>query len=483
MDPIGMPTNDVLPIIGVAYASLELGGIAAAVHAVMHARTSQGAIAWAIALLAVPWLALPLYGIFGRSKFYGYVDARRTGELAIQHVSKELAIRHAPVLKASFPPEESRHQAFERLAKMPFTHANETELLVNGEATFGAILDGIAAAREYLLVQFYIVRADDLGNRLKQALVDRLRQGVRVYFLYDAVGSYELPETYPRTLREAGAEVYALSGSNRRIKRLQINFRNHRKVVVADGHTAYVGGLNVGDEYLGKTPSLSPWRDTHVRVTGPAATAAQLAFLEDWYWAAHEAPPLNWEPRRGEGDQRVLVLPSGPADELETCGLFFMHAINSARRRCWIVSPYFVPDEAVLDALQLAALRGVDVRIILPERPDHRIVHLASLSYLPETIGVGIRVFRYYDGFLHQKVMLVDDDLAAVGTANFDNRSFRLNFEITMVVMDKGFAGEVTEMLEADLAHCREITEEDYRHRSRGIQVMVAIARLLAPVL
>ena len=220
-----------------------------------------------------------------------------------------------------------------------------------------------------------------------------------------------------------------------------------------------------------------------MRVTGPAATAVQLAFLEDWYWAAHEVPPWNWEPRRTEKDQRVLVLPSGPADELETCGLSFVHAINSAQRRCWIVSPYFVPDEAVLDALQLAALRGVDVRIILPEKPDHRIVHLASLSYLPETLSVGIRVFRYHDGFLHQKVMLVDDDLATVGTANFDNRSFRLNFEITVVVMDAAFAAEVARMLASDLAHCREVTTGEYQHRSRRVRALVSIARLLAPVL
>jgi cardiolipin synthase len=478
-----MFTDHLPQLIAAAYALLELGGIAAAVHAVMHARTSQGAIAWAIALLAVPWLALPLYGIFGSSKFYGYVHARRTGELAIQHVTKALAAKHAPVLKAAFAPGETRHQAFERLAKMPFTHGNRVELLVNGEATFGAILEGIAAAREYLLVQFYIVRDDDLGARLKQALTERLRHGVRVYFLYDAVGSYDLPEGYPQSLRDAGAEVHGLSGSNRKIKRLQINFRNHRKIVVVDGHTAFLGGLNVGDEYLGKAPKFSPWRDTHVRVTGPAATAVQLAFLEDWYWAAHEVPTWNWEPRRSEGDQRVLVLPSGPADDLETCGLFFVHAINSARRRCWIVSPYFVPDEAVLDALQLAALRGVDVRIILPAKPDHRIVHLASLSYLPETIGVGIRVFRYHNGFLHQKVMLVDDDLATVGTANFDNRSFRLNFEITVVVIDHAFAAAVAGMLEADLAHCREITVEDYARRNRGGRVIVSIARLLAPVL
>ena len=465
------------------FALLELSGIAAAAHAVMHARTSQGASAWAVALVAAPLVALPLYGVFGRSKFYGYVNARRAGDLAIQSIARELAQRHAPSLKAAFNPAEIHHRGLEALAKMPFTRGNQTRLLIDGEATFEAMLTAIGEARVYLLVQFYIVRDDGLGRRLQRALVERLRAGVRVYFLYDAVGSYELPESYLHALRAVGAEVYAFAGSNARIRRLQVNFRNHRKILLVDGHTAFVGGHNVGDEYMGLHPQLSPWRDTHVAVTGPAATAVQLAFVEDWYWAAHSTPELNWLPRPGPGDQRVLVLPTGPADELETCGLFFVQAINSARERCWIVSPYFVPDQAVLQALQLAALRGVDVRILLPEKPDHRMVHLASLSYLPETIGVGIGIYRYQRGFLHQKVMLVDDEMAAVGTANLDNRSFRLNFELTMVFMDQPFVVEVARMLEADLAACRMVSLAEFTGRSWRFRALVRSARLLAPVL
>ncbi len=470
-------------LLAALFALLELGGIAAAAHAVMHARTSQGASAWAVALITAPLVALPLYGVFGRSKFYGYVNARRTGDLAIQSIARELAKRHAPTLKAAFDPAETHHQGLEQLAKMPFTRGNQARLLVDGAATFEAMLAAIAEARDYLLVQFYIVRDDGLGRRLQRALIERLRAGVRVYFLYDAVGCHELAESYLRALRAAGAEVYAFAGYNARIRRLQVNFRNHRKILLVDGHTAFVGGHNVGDEYLGLHPELSPWRDTHVEVIGPAATAVQLAFVEDWYWAAHATPELNWLPSPGPGDQRVLVLPTGPADELETCGLFFVQAINSARRRCWIVSPYFVPDQAVLQALQLAALRGVDVRILLPEKPDHRIVHLASLSYLPETIGVGIGIYRYQRGFMHQKVMLVDNEMAAIGTANLDNRSFRLNFELTMVFMDQPFVAKVVRMLENDLAGCRKVRLAEFDDRSWRFRALVRSARLLAPVL
>lgn len=267
------------------------------------------------------------------------------------------------------------------------------------------------------------------------------------------------------------------------MRRLQVNFRNHRKILVVDGHTAYVGGHNVGNEYLGLDPKLSPWRDTHVEIFGTAALAVQLVFPEDWYWATDRLPVLDWSvPQDPPGEVPVLVLPSGPADEIETCSLFFLHAINSGHRRLWITSPYFVPDEAVVAALQLAAMRGVDVRIMLPAKADNRLVHLASFAYIPATRQAGVRLFRYRAGFLHQKVMLMDD-VAMVGTANLDNRSFRLNFEIALVFADAGFTAEIADMLARDFARCDEVGERDVRHLSLLTRIGASTARLLAPVL
>src|SRR5207244_2541871 len=205
------------------------------------------------------------------------------------------------------------------------------------------------------------------------------------------------------------------------------NFRNHRKIVVVDGRDAYVGGLNVGDEYLGRSARFGAWRDTHVAISGPAVKAVQISFVDAWHWSTGEVPQLDWsvEPKKC-GGKAVLVMPSGPVDRLDTCTLFFVHAIQSARRRLWIASPYFVPDAAILVALQLAVLRGVDVRIMLPSKPDHRLPWLASFSYLKDTLPWGVKMYRYQDGFLHQKVLLIDDDLASVGTANLDMRSLRL---------------------------------------------------------
>jgi cardiolipin synthase len=211
----------------------------------------------------------------------------------------------------------------------------------------------------------------------------------------------------------------------------------------------------VGDEYMGKS-KFGFWRDTHVRVEGPAAMHAQLSFSEDWFWSSGKVPDLKWDMNSTLTDGKaVLVLPTGPADGLDSCSLFFQEAIHAAKKRIWITSPYFVPDQAVISALQLAAMRGVDVRIILPNQADHFLVYWASFSYLKDTLPFNIKLYRYQKGFIHQKALLVDDGLSSIGTANFDNRSFKLNFEITMVFADTEFSKTVETMLLEDFSHCK----------------------------
>ena len=456
-------------------------GLVTAVHAVMKTRTSQGAIAWAFALITVPYGALPFYWVFGRDRFMGYVKARRQEGAQVDNLRASLAKRSSDValLPAGDP---ALYGVFDRLAQAPFVAGNQATLLVDGKATFDAIFAGIDAARSYVLVQFFIVHDDQIGRQLQARLIAKARQGVKVFFLYDEIGSHELPKRYLRELREASVEARPFLTSRDFRNRFQINFRNHRKIVVVDGKTAYVGGHNVGDEYLGRDPHFGHWRDTHVAVSGPAAMAVQLCFLDDWHWSTGEVLQLDWtiEPH---GGQAVLALPSGPVDRIETCTLFFVHAIQSAKHRVWITSPYFVPDPSIVSALQLAALRGVDVRIMLPSFPDHWISWLASFSYLKDVLPWGVRMFRYQGGFLHQKVLLVDDSLAAVGTANLDMRSLRLNFEITLIFAGKGFAAEVGQMLEADFARCKPLFMAEIEERSALFKLAVQFARLLAPAL
>lgn len=266
--------------------------------------------------------------------------------------------------------------------------------------------------------------------------------------------------------------------------RFQINFRNHRKIVISDGRVAYVGGLNVGDEYMGQSKRFGHWRDTHVELRGPAVAAVEFSFLQDWHWATGALLSLPDVPITPDPAASIpaIVIPSGPADALETATLTLLTLINAAKSRLWISSPYFVPDETLYDALQLAALRGVDVRIMLPAVPDHLLVYLSAFSYLDSGERVGVKFFRYTSGFLHQKVWLVDDDLAAVGTANLDNRSMKLNFEITLLFADKAFVAAIAQMLEKDFAASRPAPADELKKRSLLFRFGVRLARLTSPV-
>jgi cardiolipin synthase len=240
----------------------------------------------------------------------------------------------------------------------------------------------------------------------------------------------------------------------------------------------------VGDEYMGRNPKFGRWRDTHVKITGPAALGAQLSFLEDWYWATHTIPRLNWQPVAADSaNLDVLIVPSGPADSLETAGLMFMHAITAAEERVWIASPYFVPDESIMAALQLAGLKGVDVRILIPDKPDHLLVYLTAFSYFDDAGHTGVEFYRYTDGFLHEKAMLIDHAVATIGTANFDNRSFRLNFEITAAIGGPEFVSRVERMFEDDFARSRPVAQGEYGDKSAWFRFKVRLARLTSPLL
>lgn len=445
----------------------------------MTGRTAQGTIAWAIALVLVPVIAVPFYLVFGSRRFNGYVRARRKGTLAINQLARDVHARMLPFATGAGP----HPAALDTLAVQPLTNGNRVRLLVDGEETFGAIFESIDRARVYVLVQFYIIRDDATGRRMLEAIRRARARGVRIYVLYDWVGSASLPRKYIRELEALGAEVQSFRTRRGPRNRFQINFRNHRKIVVVDGREAFVGGLNVGDEYMGMHPVFKPWRDTHSAIEGPAVQAVQLTFVEDWYWATHRIPDLEWTPRPAQDSgQSALFIPSGPADEVDTCALLYTHLMHAARKRLWIASPYFVPDEAITSALQLAALRGVDVRVIIPERADHKLAWLAAHSYYPDVLPLGVKIYRYHPGFMHQKVLL-SDDTAAVGTANLDNRSLRINFEVTMVVPDDTFAEQVAAMLRRDMERCKGVGRSDLEQRRWPFRLAVRAARLLAPIL
>lgn len=468
----------------------EIVAIFTLVSAVMKARSAAGAWGWGMAMVALPFIAVPLYWVFGRQHFNGYRDRLREVQLSNEKMFRELGHTLAPHM-AELDEEQTRYGGvLAKLSERRWTKDNEICLLIDGEQTFDAIFEAIRAAEDYVLVQFFIVRDDDLGHRFRELLEEKAREGVRVYFIYDEIGSHSLPHSYVNSLTDSGVEIHDFHSTQGPSNRFQINFRNHRKIVVVDGVIGFVGGLNVADEYLGKIERYGKWRDTHVRIKGPAVLSLQMIFVSDYYWATRQIPELDWK-RVGEAEESIscnrdaviLALPTGPVDPIEGGTIFFLNAITRARRRIWITSPYFVTDESIRSALQMAALRGVDVRLMLPFKPDKYIPWLASFSFMGEMDAAGVKVYRFEPGFLHQKVILVDEDFSSVGTANLDNRSMRLNFEVSAVVFSQPFAESVEHMLLADFEKCRVVTNEDYLSRPWWFRAAVRLARLASPVL
>ncbi|MGA7936581.1 MAG: cardiolipin synthase [Kovacikia sp.] len=475
---------NVLNILSIITVILHGLGIVNAAHAVMYVRSSQGAIAWSISLLTFPWIALPLYWILGRNQFHGYAEAMRSvfskhRELAHQGYGELIEYKvELPVRLAGW------QKLAEKFSGIPFTDGNAAELLINGQQTFKAMLGAIATSTHYILLQSYTINDDAIGNQFKQALIAKVSQGVRVYVLYDEIGSKHLTPSYRRSLQEWGIQVSGFRTTKGSGNRFQLNFRNHRKIMVVDGKVAFVGGLNIGDEYLGKNPKLSPWRDTHMVMRGPSVQRLQVSFLQDWYWATGNLLEVQWqvEPDR-ETDATALILPTGPTDLVPACNLFYVNAIHLAQTRLWIASPYFVPDESALSALKLAAMRGVDVRIILPNRPDHLFVYFCSFSYYEEMRSIGIKLYRYREGFMHQKIILIDQEIAGVGTVNLDNRSFFLNFEVMGFLVDSTFVKNVEAMLMDDFGNSRLVDLTEYDRKPLWFKLVVRVARLLSPIL
>ncbi|MDR3561741.1 MAG: phospholipase D-like domain-containing protein, partial [Negativicutes bacterium] len=303
---------------------IHLLGLIAAGHAVFTVRTAQGAIAWAMSLIFMPYLTLIPYLVFGRSTFDAYIEARRQANremhTAITDMNWRPWVQEAVAARSSTSYASLR--AMPKLGRMPCLANNQVSLLINGKATFEAIFDAIRQARQVVLIQFFIIHDDDIGRRLQTLLLEKAAEGVEIYVLYDSIGSHALPNEYGDVLRNAGVKVRAFATRRGWLNRFQINFRNHRKIVVVDGVSGFIGGHNVGDEYLGGNPKLSPWRDTHVKISGPVIACLQESFAEDWFWASRQLPPLILPETYEDDGVLCQVMVSGPADPQETCSLF-----------------------------------------------------------------------------------------------------------------------------------------------------------------
>ena len=460
---------------GIIAAFFYVMGIICSILALWRSRTPQGASAWVVGLISFPFISVPLFLIFGRNKFQGYVEERKEFDQSAKQEIEEIS--------KIFSEEITPPKNLELLAKVvnpnsqpAFLGHNQIALLVNGEETYESMLSEIENAKKYILLQVYIFRTDAIGKRFTDLLIKKSRQGVAVYFLCDKVGT-RLKNTFVKELEKAGIAINLFTSWKNWDSYLQINFRNHRKLLVVDGKTAFVGGHNIGDDYLDR------WRDTHVKITGPSALAAQLSFLKDWHWAKDIILDLDWDISRVEVGDPLMVLHSGPADDKETTLLAHLSLIKTAKKRIWLASPYFIPSEGLSNALNLAALQGIEVKILIPSYTDNLLVSYASEVYVEKLCQTGVKFYKYLPGFLHQKVILIDDEVAAVGSANLDPRSLFINFEITAFSSSEKFIREMEAMLNSDFINSKEITKQDLAQRTFGRKLLSRAANLVAPML
>jgi cardiolipin synthase len=454
----------------VAIATLVLA-ILTAFKASQTARTPQGAVGWVVFIATLPFLAIPAYLIFGYA---------RTGKFQQRRARVRAALNH-PLAEASPPASQegrSRLQTFTAMGGGAPTCGNGVKILKDGPATYDAIIESIGEAQTYVLVEYYTIRSDEVGHRFRQALFDAVGRGVRVRVLYDPMGCFLTRRSFLKSFSRAGIDMQASRGPARPLGRIGLNFRNHRKTVVVDGTTGFTGGINVGDEFVGR------WRDTHMKLHGPIVAQLQRIFAEDWEKQRGDAidKELNWEPGRSEQDLDALVMATGPLDDVESATLYFCALAQAAERRLWITTPYFVPSADVLTALKVASLRGVDVRVVVPHDADKWLPWIAAFAFFDDVRAVGIRIYRYHEAFMHQKVVLVDDDLVSIGTINMDIRSCLLNFETTVIFQSESLAREVEEML------CEDLERSHLMRKTRAewplwLRISGPLVKLLAPIL
>jgi cardiolipin synthase len=493
---------EVLPVVAlqrivpaaVRVAGIVLWGVALALIplVLVRRRSPSSTIAWILTLVFLPALGAMLFLAFGRDRVRW--PARRKRELDAM-VRAQVATVRAEVeppgadrtseLPVGSPLEQALFRVGARLTHLRATTGNRAEVLSDGNATFDAIGAAIDAARHHVHAQFYLIRGDATGRWFRDRLVAAARRGVTVRLLMDGFGCFALGRSFVRPLRAAGVRVGVFLPM-RSVLLQPVNLRNHRKIVVVDGETAFTGGFNVGDEYRGQMPGVGGWRDVHLRIEGPAAAELQRVFFQDWTFATREPiDPRDYFPAApaARGDATIAIVPSGPDTQTEAIHTLFFGAIVGAEREVLITTPYFVPTESLVTAMQLAAMRGARLRIMLPGHSNHSVTYHAGRSFYSQLLSAGVELLEYQPGIVHAKTLVADGHVALVGSANMDMRSFRLNFEVHALVHDASTATSLCDAFAGYEAKSRRIDLAEWRARSWTLGVREGAARLVSPLL
>ncbi|PLR97750.1 cardiolipin synthase [Bacillus sp. T33-2] len=445
-------------------------------------------LTWLIVLGSFPLLGFIFYILFGRNYRKEKMFRRKyfLDKQAFLKIEGEGGQANEEKLSKAGEHQQKLFRLAQKLGNSPISFATSTKVLTNGQETFSHIIEELKKATHHIHLEYYIVRDSKIGNEIKDILIAKAKEGVKVRFLYDAVGSWQLSKQYINDMKSAGIEVVAFGPVRLPFLNSKFNFRNHRKIIVIDGTAGFVGGLNIGDEYLGRNKKFGFWRDTHLLVKGEAVRTLQLIFLQDWYYMSNHSfitaeylSPVLEESIHGG----VQLIAGGPDNEWSVIKNIFLSMISSAKHSVWIASPYFIPDDDIFSAIKVSALSGLDVRLLVPKKPDKRIVFHASRSYFPELLEAGVKVYEYEKGFMHSKIVIVDGELASIGTANMDMRSFHLNFEVNAFLYRTGSTSDLVAEYEKDLTVSTEIELEQFKTRRFGYRLIESTARLLSPLL
>lgn len=445
-------------------------------------------LTWFVVLAAFPLVGFFFYMLFGRNyrKKKMFDQKALTDQEAFSRFEQNRPLDDEQ-MQMMGDHQKLLFKLAQKLGKSPISFNTDTKVLTNGSETYHSILEALHNAQEHIHMEYYIVRDDGIGKQIQEVLIEKARQGLEVRFLYDAVGSWKLSRGYIDRLREAGVQAIPFLPVKLPLFNNKINYRNHRKIIVIDGNVGFVGGLNIGDEYLGLNPTFGFWRDTHLMVKGEAVRSLQLIFLQDWFSMTGETllEPnyLSPEIPTEEAFGGVQMISGGPDHQWDIIKKLFFSMIISAKRSIWITSPYFIPDEDILNALRVAALSGIDVRLLFPAKPDKRLPFYASRSYFPSLLEAGVKIYEYEKGFLHSKMIIVDNELASIGTANMDMRSFHLNFEVNAFLYRTKSTLRLVDDFLQDLEDATPIEQDDFANRAFYYKVIESTSRLLSPLL
>ena len=442
--------------------------------------------AWLLILLVLPGVGFLLYLIFGQN-------------LSRQKIFREKKVideRKSRELMEKFKKEKSSNNIsdeFIELINMNYNHSkslyttgNNVKVYIDGTEKFKDLLEDIQNAKDFIHIEYYIFKLDGLGLKIIDELKKKVDEGLEVRLLVDGMGSKSLRSKQIKYIRDLGIKFNLFFPGILPYINMRLNYRNHRKIAIIDGKIGYVGGFNVGDEYINKGKQFKYWRDTHIRVQGEAVNELNKRFILDWDYASEGEIKNNKKyflDQEEYGDIGIQIVSSGPDHKEEYIKNAYMKIINNAKKSVYIQTPYLVLDEPVADALKISALSGIDVRIMVPGKPDHFFMEWILSSTMGELMECGVKIYRYQKGFIHAKTIVADGKISTVGTANLDIRSFQLNFEVNAIIYDNKTAKELEDIFNNDIKDCKLVTLEEYNNRGKMIRIKEALIRLIAPIL